>query len=76
MIINLGTDPKHRGKGYGTLMLENLLASAYCQQIRYVFAITRECEAAYFIDRGFEKKTEFNVFASEQILKRWPKSLT
>lgn len=72
LIMNLGTDPKYRGNGYGTLMLENLLATAYTHEMRKVLVIASQKEASFFLSRGFEKKVDFNVYASQEIRKRWP----
>lgn len=76
LICNLATDPKHRGKGYGTRMLEDLLASAYYFEMRRVFAIVRESEASFFLKRGFQKIVDFNVYASQEVINRWPKKET
>jgi ribosomal protein S18 acetylase RimI-like enzyme len=73
-ILNIGTDPKHRGNGFGTLMLEDLLASAYVLKLRRVFVIATAQEAPFFLARGFEKKFDFNLYASEGVFKRWPKA--
>lgn len=72
-VLNIGTDPKHRGHGFGTLMLEELLGAAYVNKLRRVFVIVTEQEAPFFLERGFEKKIDFNVYATEKVFERWPK---
>lgn len=76
MISNLATDPKHRGKGYGTRMLEDLLGSAYYFEMRRVFTIVRESEASFFLNYGFQKIVDFNVYATQEVINRWPKKET